>query len=276
MADELTTGLPAGGAGDLGTGSSDPAPITFTEDARFIPPGGKDPVTWKDYSSGFVSKSDLTRMRQQDAATLKTEREAIQREQAQLKAASQQLAARLGPQQGPSPDPLAQLAEAPYVDGKSVASIVRAFQQELAKRDQAMSLMQQQFQTVQTGYQSIQGRNQQAELQTLFGEAQKAANLPDNPAVRELIESEYHAHEGWQSISADERISELSRIAKARVEGLTAAIRQQDKARVDEARTKARAPVVPSKLNGRQQVRGGGSPEEIASQLYPLMQSPDS
>jgi len=274
MADDLSTGAPDGGSGAQASGGMEqtPAPITLTEDARFIPPGGKEPVSWKDYSSGFVPKADLTRMRQQDAAQLRQREDALKQQEAQLQRASQQLAQRLQPQQGQQADPVAAYADAPYVEGKAFYNLVQAMRQELGKRDQAMALLKQELQQVSQGFTSIQGRNQESEQQALFTDAAKAAGLPDNEQVRELIADGYHAHQGWDTVTPQERVAELSRIAKARYDGLVQAIRAQDKQRVEDARRPpSQAARVAPRLNGRGVVKGGGSAEELASQLWPLM-----
>jgi hypothetical protein len=269
MADDLATGTPDLGGGSLSSDTT-PQAIEISDTSLIKAPGLDKPVAYKDFISGYVSKADLTRMRQSDSQALERDRQAIKQQEAQLKAAAQQLAQRLGPQQGSATDPLAELANAPYVDGKTVASIVQALRSELQKRDQAISLMHQQFQSVQQGFSSIQGRNQEAELSQLFGTAQKHANLPDNPEVRSLIESEYHAHTGWETVTPDERVTELSRIVKQRYDGITAAIRAADKARVDDARRLPAKPIAP-KLNGRG-IKGMESAEDLASRLYPLIQ----
>lgn len=273
MADEFTAGSPDGGGGQPTSGGTDgPAPITLTDDARFVPPGGKEPVTWKDYSSGFVSKADLTRMRQQDAVALKTREDALKQQEAQLQRASQQLAGRLQPAQSQT-DPIAELANAPYVEGKVVANLVQALRGELAKRDQAMGLLEQRLQQVSQGFTSIQGRNQQSEQQALFADAAKAAGLPDNDHVKGLIESEYWAHDGWDTVTPPERVAELSRIVKQRYDGLVQGIRALDKERVDKARqtpiaVRAQTP----KLNGQGKALGQKSAEALATELWPMIQ----
>lgn len=277
MADELGPGSPDGGGGggspqggSFGAGA--PAPITLTDDARFIPPGGKDPVTWKDYSSGFVSKSDLTRMRQQDAVTLKQREDALKQQEAQLQRAAQQLTQRLPQAPGQPDDPITALAAAPYVDGKTVASFVQAVRAELGKRDQAIGLLHQQLQQVGQGFTSIQGRNQEAERQTLFADAGKSAGLPDNDQVRGLVESEYWAHDGWDTVSPQERVAELSRIVKTRYDGIVQAVRSADKQRVDDARRAPMQQRVQPKLNGQAKGLGQKSAEQLANELWPLVQ----
>src|SRR5215471_10650495 len=73
MPDDVSGGQPAGGsapapAAPTGGAPSAPQPIQLTAQSSFIPPGGKDAITWDKFQSGYVPKDELTRMRQKDAA----------------------------------------------------------------------------------------------------------------------------------------------------------------------------------------------------------------
>lgn len=271
-----TPGDPTGGgSGPADASLGGAAPITISDDALFIPPGGKDPVKWKDYSSGFVPKSDLTRMRQQDAATLRQQQDALKAQEAQLTRAAQQLTQRLGPQTGQA-DPLAELRNAPYVDGKAVAGLVEAMRSELAKRDQALNLMHQQMQQMNQGFSTLQGRTRQADTQALFDQTRSTLGLPDNPQVRALIESEYHAHDGWDTVSVDDRLAYLGQVVKQRYDGLMALFKTDQQKRVDDARLqrlKPPAPTIDPKARLAGKKVGGKSAEDLANELWPLVQS---
>lgn len=269
MADAFTTG------GD-DTGASQGAVETPTHfeiaDTSYIKAPGLDkPVQYKDFISGYVPKSDLTRMRQQDARERADWQAQKQREETQLRQTAQQLAQRLSPQQGSQADPLAAIASAPYIEGKVMAQFIQATRSELARRDEAMGLLQRELQTLKQGYGSIQGRNQQTELAGLFDGTHKALKLPDNPEVRALIESEYWAHEGWDKLSPEDRSSELSRIVKQRYDGLQGVFRTTQQQRVDESR-RLPPPQKPGlKLNGRGAPTGMESAEDLATRLYPMI-----
>lgn len=287
MADEPGTGAPVGG--DSGGGHepsgapSAPAPVNFTDDTRFIPPGGKDPVTYKDFLSGYVPKSDLTRMRQQDAAEVQRQREAIRAEETRLKSAAQQLAQRLNPNGAqPAADPFAELEQAPYLSGKDAAGLMRrivgGIQQRNQQLEQTIGLLHQRLQRAEQGFSTLQGRTQKADVETLFTQTRSKFGLPDNPAVAEMLSDVYHAHEGWETIAPDERIEELGQRAKARYEGLQNVFKTAQQQKVDEAR---KARLVPPAQPGRtiaKPAKGAGfkSAEQLASDLWPMVHSSDT
>lgn len=273
MADELAPGS------DLGTGLADAAPsaIEISETSLIKAPGLDKPVAYKDFISGYVPKSDLTRMRQQDAAALRSEREALQREQAQLTRASQQLAQRLAPQNGQqAADPFRELESAAFIDGKTAAGLMRqvvaGMQQNHQRYEQTIALLTDRLARAEQGFTSLQGRSRQADTQALFDQTRTKLGLADHPDVKAMIESEYHAHDGWDTVSADERLEHLSTVVKRRYDALMGLFKTDQQKRVDEARKR---PVVPPAQNPRLKATGSGmgskSAEKLADELWPLV-----
>jgi hypothetical protein len=287
MPDDITTGLSAGGdSGTLDTTTSTDtgsAPITWNEDARVIPPGAKDPVSWKDYSSGFVSKADLTRMRQQDAAALQREREAIQRQEQQLRRSAELVAQRFPQQPGqPQADPFGELEALPYVDGKAAAGMARhivqrglqplaqAFQQQ----QQENHLLMQRIAQLEKGVGTFTTQRAESDLKSLIDRTTTAVGYGNNPVVEQMALDLYHSHTGWETDP-----TAFETMLKARIDQVRSFHREQDKKKADEARLATRVPA-PGRGGqarpGKPLATGFETPEQLANRLYPGMQTPNS
>src|SRR4029077_8133458 len=153
---------------DAGSAGAAPEPIALTAESAFIPPGGKEPITWDKFQSGYVPKDELTRMRQRDAqerqAWQQTQRQQIERENQDRVRQQQSQAA----EQGQANDFISALEAKPYVEGKVVAGIVREVAQQLANTQQAMRLLYQQNQQMHQHVSGFTGKAQQQELGSLF------------------------------------------------------------------------------------------------------------
>ena len=282
MADELAPGgSDLGGGGDAGAPAGDtPSYIDLKEDSLIKAPGLDKPVAYKDYIGGYVSKSDLTRMRQQDAQQLQRDRQALHAQETQLKSAAAQLAQRLTPTQAGQPDPFGELATQPYIDGKTFAgtmkSVLQAVQQNNQRYEQTIGLLHQRLQRAEQGFSTLNGRTQQADLQKLFESTRTKLGLPENEQVKALIESEYWAHEGWDTVSPDERVEQLSAVVKQRYEGLQQVWKAGQQERVNAARQRTSLPA----QGGMPKLKGSGgrgqgfkSAEDLANELYPMLGS---
>lgn len=276
MADDLSGsslpgdsgGLPSGG----GAPDASPQPITLTEDARFIPPGGKEPVIWKDYSSGFVSKADLTRMRQQDAATLERERQAIRRSADTL---AQQIQRGQTPNT-PQADPFAELEGMPYVDGKAAATLARQIVQQgigpvyqnaqrLAQENQLLS---QRLQRLEQGFGTISGQRAESEFSALIDKTVAGLGYQDSPIAREIAMDVYHSHEGWETDP-----NAFGAMVKSRIDTARAWVLEDQKKRAETARAQLRqAPPRPAQRPGKPAASGFESAEDLTNRLWAGLQ----
>lgn len=280
MPDDLSGSLPGdSGLAPGGGGAPDntPAPITLTDDARFIPPGGKDAVTWKDYSSGFVSKADLTRMRQQDTATLERERAAIRRSADTL---AQQLTQRhQGSQQhAPAADPFAELEGMPYVDGKAAATLARqivqqgigpVFQQaqRLANENQLLS---QRLQRLEQGVGTLSGQRAESEFNSRIDATISDLGYAGNETAREIARDIWHSYTGWETDP-----NAFPQMVKGRIEQVQAMFRERDNKRVAEARAQTRpgqGPPMAVRRAGKPAASGLESAEKLADRLWQGLQ----
>lgn len=264
MADDLSSGSDTGGGGTPAAGGGAPAaaPITLTETSSFIPPGGKEPLTWDKFQSGYVSKSDLTRMRQEDAARQQTwqqtERQRIQ----------QQLEQQYRTPQTPQADPYAQLEAAPYVDGKTVASLMRQQETHIGQLVGALKILNDQNQQLRQSVTGISGKWSQSELSNQFAAVKSKLQLPEDPIIDELLQDVYHSHTGWET---DPQAFET--MVGTRWKGIQATLRAMDKKRADDARAQQR-PFPAGNQGGTPRgikplTKGGETPEELAKRLWP-------
>jgi len=276
MADEATGALDAGvDAGSPSGDSGGSGPITLTESTAFIPPGGKDPLTWDKFQSSYVPKDELTRMRQRDAA----ERQAWQQTEAQRirqdlerQYQQQQRQQQAGSQ---AQDFLSQLEQAPYVDGKTMATFAREMAQQLSQSQATNQALMQRLQGLQQSVQGISGWRQQNDLQQTFSTAKAKLSLPDNPVVDQILEDVYHSHTGWET-----EPGAFERIVGERWQAVQSLVREADKRKAEAARAQAR-PFVGAAAGGnlkpgRALLKGGESPEAIADRLWPGMQPTNS
>lgn len=269
MADEtMGAGAPDAGSSDLGGGDQGSSPITLTESTAFIPPGGKDPLTWDKFQSSYVPKDELTRMRQRDAAERQswqqTERQRIQQE---LQQQYQSQQARQGAQTT-AQDFLSSLENAPYVDGKTVAGIVREVAQQLQQSQSALAMMNQRYTQLQQSVSGISGKWSQNELSQTFSTTKQKLGMPDNPAVDQILEDVYHSHTGWETDPGA-----FERMVGERWQAVQAMVREADRARAAAARTQQRpfAGVAAGggMKPGKPLLKGGESAEDIANRLWP-------
>lgn len=274
MPDDLTGPPPSDGAAPGGAAPDNtPAPITLTDDARFIPPGGKDPVTWKDYSSGFVSKADLTRMRQQDTATLERERAAIRRSADTL---AQQLTQRQTGHQAPAVDPFAELEGMPYVDGKAAATLARQIVQQgigpvyqqaqrLANENQ---LLHQRLQRLEQGVGTLSGQRAESEFNSRIDKTISDLGYAGNDAAAEIARDVWHSHTGWETDP-----EAFPQMVKARIEQVQAMFRERDKKRVEDARAQTRVGPPKAVLRAGKPAASGLEPaEKLADRLWQGLQ----
>lgn len=273
MADETLTGTPDTGGSAAPAASPTPSAISFSDDTEFIPPGSDKPVKYKDFLGGYVPKSELTRMRQHDRTQIESERKALKDQEAHVQRAAREIANRLGPQTPQTADIYAQLEALPYMDGKTGASVVRQIAGAIAQRDQALGLLHNRLQQLEKGYGTLSGQSRQAEVSGLFSQVRTGLGLPDNPQVAGLIESEYHAHQGWDTVSAQERVEHLKQIVQERVNGLKSLFQAEQKQRVDAARSASPASRMTALKVPRPKGRipGSETPQELAEALFPMI-----
>lgn len=275
MADESTGGAPAGDAGASSSPSGDTGssqPITLTESTAFIPPGGKDPLTWDKFQSSYVPKDELTRMRQRDAEQRRAwEQTTRQQVEQQIR---QQYEQQVRQQQSgtQAQDFLSQLENAPYIDGKTMAGFVREMAQQLSRSQAALSAMQQQYQQLHQSVNGITGKWTQNELQQTFSNVKRTLGMPENPVVDQILEDVYHSHTGWETDPGA-----FERMVAERWNAVQSLVRDADKRRAEQARAQAR-PFAGVASGGTARptkplLKGGESAEDIANRLWPGMQA---
>jgi hypothetical protein len=272
MPDEFSGAAPSGGGsappsapgGSSGAAPAAPAPISLTRESAFIPPGGKEPVTWDKFQSGYVSKDELTRMRQRDAAERQAwQTQTQQRLQSEYEArVRQQQQAAAGQEQGNQF--IQTLEKAPYVEGKVVAGIVREVAQQLAQTQQALRLLHQQNQQLQQHVSGFSGKAQQQELGSLFSQTRQQLQLPNDPIINDMMQDIYHSYTGWES-----EPGAFQQMVANRWQGYQQTLRNLDKQRAQAA---ARPPAVPGgpprAFRQARDVKGGENAETLASRLW--------
>jgi hypothetical protein len=277
MADDLSGAVDSGA--DSGSVSTDAGassgPITLTESTAFIPPGGKDPLTWDKFQSSYVPKDELTRMRQRDAAERQQwqqQQEARIRQEYQQQFQQQFQRQQQGTQ---AQDFLSQLESAPYVDGKTMATVVREMAQQLSQSQAATQAAMQRIQAMQQQVQGVSSWRQQNDLQQTFSSVKAKLGLPENPAVDQILEDVYHSHTGWET-----EPGAFERMVTERWNALQSMVREMDRRKADAARAQTRPFVGQanggSLKPGKALMRGNETPEAIADRLWPGMQSVES
>ena len=172
-------------------------------------PGSDQPVKFGEYLSGYVSKADLTRMRQQDRTAFDQERTSFQQERQRaeqlLLQQADHLAQAMSNRGQQVPDWLTELQQQQYLDGPSAAKLVNRLMREgvgpvyqkTAQMEQAMGLLMQQIKRQQEQIQTFQSRFQSGEDDSSIGQAMKLAGLSsDNEAARDWFKTLYTSHEG--------------------------------------------------------------------------------
>lgn len=277
MADDLSGAVDSGA--DSGSVSSDSgassAPVTLTESTAFIPPGGKDPLTWNKFQSSYVPKDELTRMRQRDAAERQQwqqQQEARIRQELQQQYQTQFQRQQQGSQ---AQDFLSQIEAAPYVDGKTMATVVREIAQQLSQSQATNQALMQRMQSMQQQVQGVSSWRQQNDLQQTFSTVKSKLGLPENPAVDQILEDVYHSHTGWET-----EPGAFERMVSERWNALQSMVRELDRRKADAARAQTRPFVGQANGGtlkpGRALMRGNESPEAIADRLWPGMQGIES
>lgn len=253
------------GAAEAGTGSGNATPIAITETAQFTYPGAKSPTTWKDFSGSYVSKADLTRMRQEDAARnqewQRTEAARIRQE------IEQQQRQQTGQQQGQqsAQDFLQALSKKPYVTGQEMAGFVQEVGTMIAQNQKAMQLLQRENAQLRNSVNGVTGQWSQKERSAMFTTTKTKLNLSDD--WDDTLQDVYDAYEGWEKPGNE---GEFERLVGERVRKIQAAIRNGDKRKAEEARAQTRPfgqqPTAPAR---RALLKGNESVEERAKKLWP-------
>jgi hypothetical protein len=267
------SGAPAAGGGSPQTGSpaggAAPTPISLSDDALIVPPGGKDPVKYSDFIRGYIPQSEWTKRNQ----ALSREREEFEKRR---EAATQRLieearriAALQGGGQQPA-DPLASIREAPYVDGPTLAGLAEAIEQRglkplydaLQQRDRALLLMNKRMEQMGKLLSQLTSRNQDDVVNQRISRVREQLGIPEDPEAVELLKDLYSAYEDDGTLD-----QEFPDLARRRLEGMRKLIRRMDK----EEAERARRQLIPGRggngTPGQPLRRGYKSPDQLAEEL---------
>ncbi len=200
---------PGGSVAPAATPAAAPTPIELSPDAFVKVPGQDQPVKFSDYLSGYVPKSELTRMRQSDTQRLQQEREAFQQERQRaehlLLQQAQTLAQAMHGRGQQVPEWLQEVQSAQYLDGPTAAKLVNRLMQEgvgpvhqrTQQIEQGMGMLLRQIQQQQQQIDQFQQRFRSTEDDSTLNAAMKLAGVPaDNDRARAWFKSLYDSHEG--------------------------------------------------------------------------------
>lgn len=268
----ITSPSTSGGSGGSNVGTGGGTPITISDDSYITPPGAKEPVKYSDWKARHVDKSEFTKTTQAYAAQVKAAQAEIKRLQ---DAASRQPQGT--PQQTPQTNQLQErlreLANAPYIDGKQAVQIVQDLYQNavgplaeaIKVRDQALALMFKKLQGVEQTAQGLSSRTTEGDFKTLLNSTRSSVGLPEgNSAVDEFLQDIYLSHEG------SDLNREFPSMVKARFDALAQVVREMDRKRAQDARSRAAG--IPTRggtaTPGKPLTQGHRSPQDRASAIW--------
>jgi hypothetical protein len=264
MGTELSTpaATPDQSVGNPNTSSvaTTPEAIELKEDSLVRIPGVDKPVKWNDHVRGFQSQATKASQR---AADLERK---YQEAQQSLQRYEQMQRQGQAPQQG-GPDPLADLAAAPYITGQQQAEILRGLATEFQQRDQFLLGMMKAVQQLQKQLSPVLEQTSMSSFDQKIDRWLQEGGYPKE--YSDLAKEIYLAYTG------DDLDNEFPTIFKSRVEQIEAAIEAKRRSAAEQAR---RAPFVPGrggearpssplKLNVRNTAR------EDAENLWEAMQA---
>lgn len=251
----MDTDLSSTGAPDLGSGQAAPdpsgqapTPIALSDDALVQLPGQEKPVKFAEWRSGL--QADFTRNAQRQARELEQQKQAWQQQQAQEYQRLQQLYQQVQqvqqgrqapPQAHPNQQLYADIAQQPYIDGKTAVTLAQTFEQGLGQvaqhvqttsqqMAQAMALMWQQMQRMQQGFQGVQSTHLESQHDTRVKQWLSDAGLPTDPEAIELAKDIYAGYEGH------DLDTEFPTIFKQRWDAMFGLFNRLQAKRVEEAR----------------------------------------
>lgn len=260
---------PSGGAG--GGAQATPTPIALTKDSLIHPEGFEKPITYGEWQSRYVDKSQYTQVTQQQAAREKQWQDYVAGIQQQLNRQSQQ-PPQGQPQGGGFAQELEALSGKSYVSGAEAAQLVQKLvqhginplNQRLQQRDEVIKLLYNKLQGVDQTVGGLAQGTTQAATKALYQSAKQFASLPDDPVVEDFMQDIYLSHEG------KDLNQEFPNMVKTRWMSLVKAVREWDKAQAAKARQGGigrggnATPGKPAK-------RGFETAEDIAKAWFPLM-----
>lgn len=247
---DLSAGLPAGGSESAApasnpAGNGTPAaggasPITISDDTLVQLPGQAKPVKYgeyyRSYQSQFTKKSQEAA---QAAQRLSQYQQEIQQRDAQLAEYRRREAAASAAQ--PGQNLRSQLAQLQYLDGNAAATLVdhvsqqfEGFQNAIAQRDAALSLIVKQMQQQGATLQALQSRASGTDFDSKINRFVSELGLPQ--AASTLAKEIYLAYEG------DDLDQEFPEILRSRWEQVQNLVSEANKQRAEQARQRAWVP----------------------------------
>lgn len=243
-----------------GSETSTPAePVSLNDDSMVVPPGGKDPVKWKDYMGGYRPAAEMAEREQRVNRALQEGRNLLIQEARKLRGGQPQ--GQPQPHQpqrtGQQPDPYTDLRSKPFVDGRTVAEMAQRMERE------GLAPLTQWAQQVNQAFGALDGRLRQYEQR--FGDLDRqrddahlrdwvtktikdAGYDPDNPHLREDLENFYYSYEPEQGQPRSVLYSEIPKMWTESLQARRGLFRELDKKQAEDARRQARIPT-----------RGGGA-----------------
>lgn len=240
-------------------------------DSMIRVPGEKEPVKYSEYIKRFVPQADFTRAQQAKAAELAD----AKRQLAQFQNQSRQQ-----PQQTNQPNPInklvSDLKSKPYITGEDAASMMTNLWEggivnlgkAISQRDQVINLLYQRLMGVDNTVGSLNSASREASFKQKMASVKQSMNLPDDPAVDEIMQDIYLSHEG------EDLDREFPNLVKARWDALQKLIRASDQKRATDARQQTLR--LPNRGGNGTPSRPAKQPfknaRDLADELFPALQ----
>jgi hypothetical protein len=226
-------GASAAGGSSAGNGGG-ASPVSLADDTP-VTIGGKTYPSFKEYSQGFVPRSEVDNARNLSQAEI--------RQNLQTLARQLQQNPRLGQQQQPQQrqDPFASVRDLPFVDGKTLEAVAQAglgpIAQAIQQLQQHVAKQNQTIQQLRGGVAPLAARHSDQEFQTRINtgisSALQGVDAKD-PFVAELAQDVFHSYE-WAKGKEDQ---EFQKYLGDRYKAAEAHFKAKFRAELDAAKTK--------------------------------------
>jgi hypothetical protein len=282
--ENTSTDIASSGDSGVGTGNDISAPVDISDDTMVRVPGQDDPVKYGDlYKRLQADHTKKTTAAARARDQLAVERQDLhsnhrQKEQ-QLQQLTTQLLAMRNQGQNAGPDYLSELEGREIMDGRTVAQLMRAIQDQgfgsvakaMEARDGVISQLGAQLTKVNEVVRRLASERSDTSFDRKISGWLKDLNLDDN--FTDLAKEVYLAYEG------DDLDDEFPEILRSRIDQVRGLFRSADKRRVDEARSaKFKFPGKGGQGSAAQAggLKGSETSAQVADRLWEAMQGDDS
>lgn len=239
------------------TSTASASPITFSDDSMFTPPGGTEPVSWKNFMGGHVSRADHDKLnaelgRRSSAEDLIRKAEDIERRRANQQQQQPQ-------QPQPTVDPFASVRGRNVVGGDQVAQIAEQFQKAISGDRNSLTQYATAVNKILSdnanltkklderlgSFESTRNNEQQnSKINTLTGSALNKAGVdlsaeqfgPVREAMQKHAQNHYYSYEPGEGQTRDAYNQDYPARYAADFEADRAAFRQLERIMADQAR----------------------------------------